>query len=138
MKNYENFRELITKELREEFLKINENFDQQSKVIAQKEAKLRADMEKFLAENAKMLNLAEEMQGITIKIESIEKIIQQLQANPSGGASSEEQKLLAAQIATIRIEIEDLRTYIEEIERLKAMVEEANKLWLFFQKFIDE
>ena len=75
MKNYENFRELITKELREEFLKINENFDQQSKVIAQKEAKLRADMEKFLAENAKMLNLAEEMQGITIKIESIEKII---------------------------------------------------------------
>ena len=76
MKNYESFRELITKELREEFLKINENFENQAKVIAAKEAKLRADMEKFLAENARMLNLAEDMQGINIKIEQIEKIIQ--------------------------------------------------------------
>ena len=75
MKNYESFRELITKELREEFLKINENFENQAKVIAAKEAKLRADMEKFLADNARMLNLAEDMQGINIKIEQIEKII---------------------------------------------------------------
>ena len=94
MKNYENFRELITKELREEFLKINENFEQQSKVIAQKEAKLRADMEKFLAENARLLNLADDMKGVNIKIENIEKIIQQLQKG-MGGASNEEVKALS-------------------------------------------
>ena len=98
MKNYETFRELITKELREEFLKINENFEQQSKVIAQKEAKLRADMEKFLADNARMANLADDLKQFTIKIENIERIIQQLQTQPKGGASSEETKALAAQI----------------------------------------
>ena len=41
-------------------------------------------------------------------------------------------KSLTEQIHTIKIEIEDFRTYIQEIERLKQMIEEANKLWVFF------
>ena len=53
-------------------------------------------MEKFLAENAKMLNLAEDMKGINVRIETMERIIQQLQAQGTGGASSDEQKAMQA------------------------------------------
>ena len=45
LKNYEAFREMITRELKEEFTKINENFEAQARIIAQKEARLRAEIE---------------------------------------------------------------------------------------------
>ena len=67
-------------------------------------------MEKSLSENARLLNLADDMKTVNIKIESIEKIIQQLSGQlGKGGASSEEMNALSAQMQTIRIEIEDFR-----------------------------
>jgi len=38
----------------------------------------------------------------------------------------------------IKQELESIRTAMAELDRLGRLIEEANKLWVFFQKFIDE
>ena len=52
--------------------------------------------------------------------------------------TSEEMKALNEQIHTIKIEIENFAQYIAEIEKLKHLIDETAKLWVFIQKFIDE
>ena len=45
--------------------------------------------------------------------------------------TSEEMKALNEQIHTIKIEVENFAQYIAEIEKLKHLIDETAKLWVF-------
>ena len=41
-------------------------------------------------------------------------------------------------IDTIKLDLEQIKKAMAELDRLGRLIEEANKLWVFFQRFIDE
>ena len=53
-------------------------------------------------------------------------------------ATIEQARTDRSSIDQLRLEIEQVNTMIGELDRIGQLVEEANKLWVFFQKFIDE
>ena len=50
----------------------------------------------------------------------------------------EQMKNDRAGIDQLKLELEQVNSVLGELDRLGQLVEEANKLWVFFQKFIDE
>ena len=69
---YESLRETIQLELQKEFDKINKNFSAMEQQSLQREAQLREDLEKLIAENGNASALANEIQSITLKIQGLE------------------------------------------------------------------
>ena len=61
-------RETIQLELQKEFDKINKNFSAMEQQNLQREAQLREDLEKLIAESGNAAALANEVQSITLKI----------------------------------------------------------------------
>ena len=75
LKNYEAFREMITKELRDEFAKINENFESQARIVAQKEARLRQEIEALRKEVQPLFALFDEIKIILEKLGRLEEAV---------------------------------------------------------------
>ena len=41
-------------------------------------------------------------------------------------------------IDALKVDMENIKNAMAEVDRLGRLIEEANKLWVFFQRFIDE
>jgi len=75
LKNYEAFREMISKELREEFAKINENFESQARIVAQKEARLRQEIESLRKDMQPLFALFDEIKILIAKFSKLEEAV---------------------------------------------------------------